>query len=233
MNVGIIVAMDSELQLLLPLIEECEQLTIDGLVFYQGYMTGRQVVAMKCGIGKVNATVGTVTLIDYFRPDYIISTGVAGGADLDVNVMDIVVGSSVAYHDVWCGPGLPWGLVQGMPQTYQANEKLLSCVPNRADVKRGLICTGDCFIDSKERVADIKRIYPDALAVDMESAAIAQTCLLRETSFMSLRIISDSPGASDNNSQQYTDFWKEAPEHTFDTLCDLLKNLEDDSDVDE
>ena len=100
MNVGIIVAMDSELQLLLPLIEECEQLTIDGLVFYQGYMTGRQVVAMKCGIGKVNATVGTVTLIDNFRPDYIISTGMAGGADLDVNVMDIVVGSSVAYHDV-------------------------------------------------------------------------------------------------------------------------------------
>lgn len=225
MNIAIVVALRSELDLMLPLLGDVKQTQIDGLTFYQGAVDANQVVVMQCGIGKVNAATGVTTLINHFHPHRLINTGVAGGADKQVSVMDVVVGSQVAYHDVWCGPGCAWGQVQGLPLYYDADPDLIRCLPDGDNIKVGLICTGDQFIDSIDKVQHIKSNFPQALAVDMESAAMAQVCHLRGVGFMSLRVISDSPGASHNNAQQYVDFWADAPQHTLQVVHTLLRNL--------
>lgn len=95
---------------------------------------------------------------------------------------------------------------------------------DREGVKRGLIASGDQFVDSVESLAAIKEIYPEVMAVDMESAAIAQACYLKGVPFVSIRVISDTPGEADN-SAQYASFWDDAPRHTFDLLVSLLETL--------
>lgn len=225
MKIGIIVAMRKELDLLLPLLQDSEQSRMGGFEFHRGRMGQHDVMIMQCGIGKVNAAMGTLTLINAFLPDYIINSGVAGGADKAVNVMDVVAGERVAYHDVWCGPESEVGQVQGLPLYFEGARRLLDLLPGRADLHRGLICSGDQFIDKMESVNVIKSNFPDALAVDMESGAIAQVCHLNKVPFLALRVVSDSPGASHDNTQQYLDFWTAAPQETFKMVKDIINKL--------
>ncbi|MBQ0069248.1 MAG: 5'-methylthioadenosine/adenosylhomocysteine nucleosidase [Bacteroidales bacterium] len=222
MKIGIIVAMGKELELLKPMLQDGSEQVIDSLTFLVGTVGQHNVVAMQCGIGKVNAAIGTVTLINHFAPDAVINSGVAGGADKSVNVMDVVVGARVAYHDVWCGPECPMGRVQGLPLYYEGTRIFLDHIEVRDDIKLGLICSGDRFIDKMSEVEAIKANFPEALAVDMESGAIAQVCCVRKVPFLSMRVISDSPGASHNNTKQYNDFWEAAPQQTFEVLHNLL-----------
>lgn len=226
MNIGIIVAMGKELELLKPLLEQPSEREVHGTTFHCGHIGGHQVVAMQCGIGKVNAAVGTVTLVDNFPVDAIVNTGVAGGAGNGVCVMDVVAGQRIAYHDVWCGFDSTWGQIQGMPLYFESDPAMLSIARGIAGVKCGLICSGDRFIDSMADVEAIESKFPGVLAVDMESAAIAQVCHIRHKAFLSVRVISDSPGASHDNSQQYADFWTDAPKHTFEVIKHLLQKLQ-------
>ena len=200
MKIGIIVAMRKELDLLLPLLKNS-------------------------GIGKVNAAMGSLMLVNNFDPNFVINSGVAGGADLSVKVMDVVAGARVAYHDVWCGPESELGRVQGLPLYFEGASRLLELLPERADIHKGLICSGDQFIDTVDAVNRIKGNFPDALAVDMESGAIAQVCHLCKVPFLALRVISDSPGASHDNTRQYLDFWADAPQETFKLVKDIITQL--------
>ena len=225
MKIGIIVAMRKELDLLLPLLNDSEDSRMGGFEFHRGKMGRHDVMVMQCGIGKVNAAMGTLMLVNHFAPNYVINSGVAGGADLSVNVMDVVAGASVAYHDVWCGPESELGQVQGLPLYFEGAKRLLDLVPDRDDIHKGLICSGDQFIDKKEDVNRIKGNFPEALAVDMESGAIAQVCFLSKVPFLALRVISDSPGASHDNTKQYLDFWSDAPQESFALLKDIISRL--------
>lgn len=225
MKIGIIVAMRKELDLLLPLLQNSEESRMSGFEFHRGKVGRHDVMVMQCGIGKVNAAMGALMLVNNFSPNYVINTGVAGGADKSVNVMDMVAGARVAYHDVWCGPESELGQVQGLPLYFEGAERLLELLPERADIHKGLICSGDQFIDTMEQVERIKGNFPDALAVDMESGAIAQVCYLNKVPFLALRVISDSPGASHDNTRQYLDFWNDAPQETFLQLQDMINKL--------
>ena len=225
MKIGIIVAMSKELALLLNIIENKEESVVNGIKIYHGCVGKNEVYAMQCGIGKVNAAVGTLSLIEICKPDVVINTGVAGGADRQVRRMDVVVGSEIAYHDVWCGPGTTPGQAAGMPEFFSSSKMLSILLPESDSVKHGLLCSGDMFIDSIEQVREIKRKFPDALAVDMESAAIAHVCCKKGVEYFCMRIISDSPGAGHNNAIQYDNFWAAAPEHTFALVKKLLLAL--------
>lgn len=225
MKIGIIVAMRKELELLLPLLQDSEKSRMGGFEFHCGKMGKHDVMVMQCGIGKVNAAMGALMLVNNFTPNYVINSGVAGGADLSVNVMDVVAGARVAYHDVWCGPESEVGQVQGLPLYFEGAKHLLDLVPERDDIHKGLICSGDQFIDTMDAVKRIKGNFSDALAVDMESGAIAQVCHLNNVPFLALRVISDSPGASHDNTKQYLDFWTDAPQETFMLLKDIIKGL--------
>ena len=226
-NIGIIVAMGKELKLLLPLIENIKTLEIDGYTLYSGILNGHNVTVMQCGIGKVNAAVGAVTLLNKFNIDVVINTGVAGGADKSVHVMDVVFGESIAYHDVWCGPGTDYGVASKCPKYFKSADEYLNLVDftKDASIRKGLICSGDKFIADIKEVEFIKSKFPETLAVDMESASIAQVCYQRNVDFLCVRVISDSPGASKNNIAQYDDFWEDAPEHIFNILKDILEKI--------
>lgn len=225
MKIGIIVAMHKELELLLPLLQNSEESRMGGCEFHRGKVGRHDVIAMQCGIGKVNAAMGTLTLVNSFLPDFVINSGVAGGADSTVNVMDVVAGARVSYHDVWCGPESELGQVQGLPLYFEGAQRLLNLVPDREGIHKGLICSGDQFIDTLDAVTRIKGNFPDALAVDMESGAIAQVCYLNKVPFLALRVISDSPGASHDNTRQYLDFWTDAPQETFNIVKDIITRL--------
>ena len=225
MKIGIIVAMHKELELLLPLLQNSEESRMGGCEFHRGKVGRHDVIAMQCGIGKVNAAIGTLTLVNSFLPDFVINSGVAGGADQSISVMDVVAGARVAYHDVWCGPESELGQVQGLPLYFEGAKRLLDLVPNREGNHKGLICSGDQFIDTLDAVSRIKGNFPEALAVDMESGAIAQVCHLNKVPFLALRVISDSPGASHDNTRQYLDFWNDAPQETFNLVKDIITGL--------
>jgi adenosylhomocysteine nucleosidase len=226
MKIGIIVAMSKELNLLLPLIEDCKELVINDITFHVGTLRGHEVVAMQCGIGKVNSAIGTLTMIENYQPQLMINTGVAGGAGGEAGILDVVVGEKVAYHDVWCGPGTEWGDAAGCPRYFEAPISILNldCINNNKTVKKGLIASGDIFVSRPEEVEHIRSIYPEVMAVDMESASIAQVCYLKKVPFCAIRVISDTPGAEDNISQ-YENFWEDAPRHTFDILTQVLQAL--------
>lgn len=226
MKIGVIVAMDKELDLMLHLLENHGETTVNDLTFHTGTIGHASIVAMKCGIGKVNAAMGTMTLIDSFSPDLIINTGVAGGTGGGAGILDIVVGTRIAYHDVWCGPDTEWGEAAGCPRFFHTDETVnsLPCLHEGDTVKHGLVASGDIFVSDPEVVARIRKLYPEVDAVDMESAAIAQVCYLRAVPFACMRVISDTPGADDNIAQ-YQNFWEEAPRHTFDMLRQVIHEL--------
>lgn len=224
MKIGIIVAMDKELSLLTPLIKSMSTTSINDTVFYTGRIANHQVVALKCGIGKVNAAIRTLTLIENFHPRLVINTGVAGGTGHGAGVLDVVLASEVAYHDVWCGPGTVPGQAAECPPTFVCPLDDATVEKILPDVKRGLIASGDIFVSHPEDVERILDLYPHAMAVDMESGAIAQVCHLKGVPFVCLRVISDTPGAADNIAQ-YENFWEDAPRHTFQLVSTLLDRL--------
>lgn len=209
MKIGIIVAMDKEL-------EQLRQLFSDDNVRVE-----------KCGIGKVNAALGAQRMINEFHPDIIISSGCAGGHGEGVKVQDVVVSSELSYHDVYCGTAIDnttvYGQVQGMPARYQGDAELLA-IANKLDVHKGLIVTGDWFVDSKDKMRDIIAHFPEAKAVDMESAAIAQTCYINNVRFVSFRVISDLP-LQDTDASMYHDFWNTVADRSFQVTRTFVEEI--------
>ena len=217
--------MDKEMALLLPLLRDSSEISINDTVFHTGTIERHDVVLCKCGIGKVNAAIGTLTLIENFHPSLIINTGVAGGTgagDVPAQVMDLVMASRIGYHDVWCGPGTEPGQAAGCPAFFE--NPLPVEIRQAIGAKEGLIASGDIFVDRKEDLERILALYPDALAVDMESAAIAQVCHIKHVMFVCLRVVSDTPGEN-GNAMAYCDFWNNAPKRAFESVERLLRIL--------
>lgn len=227
MKIGIIVAMQSEYDQLVRLMDTSRSEQADNTAFTVGHIAHHEVILMQCGIGKVNAAMGSTTLISQYAPDCVISTGCAGGIDKSLAVMDVVVSDQLTYHDFFIGMGCVLGQVQGLPARLPADQRLVEAaikLHTQTRIHAGLICTGDQFITSHEELAKIKANFPEALAVDMESAAIAQVCYLRGIPFVSFRVISDTPGA-DAHQQQYDGFWNDMADRSFGVTRDFLTNL--------
>lgn len=227
MKICIIAAMKKEVDLLLLQMKDYAERKVSDFTVYEGRIGDKDVTVAQCGIGKVNAALRTMAVISACRPDLIINSGVAGGIDASMHIADVLVADRVAYHDVWCGPGTEWGEAAGCPPYFEADQAVaaLSCF-DRREIKRGLIASGDIFVSRVEEVERIKALYPDVMAVDMESGAIAQTCHMKGVRFFCFRVISDTPGAYDNISQ-YCNFWTDAPTHTFELLTTIIDRLKD------
>jgi len=227
MKIGIIAAMSSEYKQVAQLLENKKEYTEGIYEYTEGTIKNNTIILTKCGIGKVNAAVGAVELIRTFQPDCIISTGVAGGIDKCLKVMDVVASAQIVYHDVWCGEGNAYGQIQGMPTFFEGNKTLFDCaisLDTETPIHGGLICSGDKFITDREELDVIKGNFPDGLAVDMESGSIAQVCHIYKVPFISFRIISDTPGA-ENHWEQYTNFWGEMADRSFGVTKAFLESL--------
>ncbi|MCR4824036.1 MAG: 5'-methylthioadenosine/S-adenosylhomocysteine nucleosidase [Bacteroidales bacterium] len=184
--------------------------------------------AVQSGIGKADAARAATELILRDRPDCIINSGCAGGIAPGLQKFDIVIGAQAAYHDVWCGEGNLPGQVQGLPQRFDADPDLVrtACsLQASRPLHCGLICSGDQFLTTPEEDARVLDIYPDALACDMESAAIAQVCRHYGVPFLSFRLISDVHNSKEEAESTYRDFWKQIADDSFTFLRLLTEKL--------
>lgn len=232
MKIAVIVAMDKEFNALSSLLAEKKELQILGKNCIEGKLPLMQneVLIMQSGIGKVNAAIGVMNMINTFKPDVVVSSGCAGGADVNLEIGDVVVSSSCQYHDVYCGPENLAGQVQGMPSEFTTPQELvdkaLSVNESITDTKvvAGKIATGDWFVDTVEKMKSIHADVPDAKAVDMESCAIAQTCFVYDIPFVSFRVVSDIP-LKENNAAAYADFWSTMAEKSFTVNKEFLSRL--------
>jgi adenosylhomocysteine nucleosidase len=226
-TIGVLTAMSVEYRQVAALLQDAETVQSGPQKFLSGKVGESRVVLLQCGIGKTNAATGVTNLIMTFRPDCIISTGVAGGIDAKLDVMDVVIGKEVCYHDVYCGEDCDPGQVQGLPKFFKGDENLVTVATSlESDVRivPGLICTGDQFITGREELDAIKAKYPQGLAVDMESASIAQVCHLWQIPFLSFRIISDTPGVK-AHFDQYLNFWDTMADKSFAVTKEFLRRI--------
>ena len=219
MKIGIIVAMDKEYAQLKEIAASIQK---------------HEIVLAKCGIGKVNAALGAAEMIRQHHPDVIISSGCAGGNGDDINIQDVVVSSQLVNHDVYCSRAVDdttiYGQVQGLPARFDADAHLLEVAkslnlqPSTLNLHPGLIVTGDWFVDSREKARSIIELFPEAKAIDMESAAIAQTCYIYKVPFISFRVISDIP-LRDTDASQYHDFWNTIADRSFQVTKTFVESL--------
>lgn len=226
-TIGILTAMSVEYRQVAAMLEDTETVQSGPQSFLTGSLGESRIVLLQCGIGKTNAASGVTNMIMTFHPDCIISTGAAGGIDTCLDVMDVVVGRQVCYHDVNCGQDVDPGQVQGLPKYFDGDDRLVEVATSlETDVRvvPGLICTGDQFITNRTELDGIKAKYPQGLAVDMESASIAQVCHLWNVPFLSFRIISDTPGVK-AHFDKYLDFWKTMADKSFAVTREFLSRI--------
>ncbi|KAJ9434171.1 MULTISPECIES: 5'-methylthioadenosine/S-adenosylhomocysteine nucleosidase [Enterobacterales] len=197
MKVGIIGAMEQEVTLLRDKIENRQTLTLAGCEIYTGTLNGVEVALLKSGIGKVAAALGTTLLLQLCKPDVVINTGSAGGLAPTLKVGDIVVSDEVRYHDADVTAfGYEPGQMAGCPAAFVADDKLIAAaerVIKQLDLNavRGLVVSGDAFINGAAPLARIRTTFPQAIAVEMEATAIGHVCHQFKVPFVVVRAISD------------------------------------------
>lgn len=200
MRIGIIGAMDEEIALLLKNMTEKQESTIANTLFVQGKLSGKNIVLLKSGIGKVNAAMATTIMHECFSPSYVINTGSAGGFSNELEVGSIVISSHVVHHDVDVTSfDYEYGQVPQMPPMFLADETLIEiasetlkelAVPSAI----GIIATGDSFMSEPDRINFVKEKFPTLLAAEMEAAAVAQVCYQYKKPFVIIRALSDIAG---------------------------------------
>lgn len=220
-HIGIIMALDREMKIFAAKLQDLQRKTLHKCTFYTGVIDNKIITAVVSGMGKVNAALCAADLIDNFKADMILNLGISGGLDSSLKIGDFLVGKDIVYHDVWCGNPNKYGQVQDLPEMYHSNPELAL---NLKQYPQGLITSGDYFVEKVEELQKIKNNFPAALAVDMESAAIAQTCYLYDMPLLVVRQISDVPGV-ENHAEQYAAFWENAPKNSINALQNILKFL--------
>ena len=197
-DIGIIGAMEIEVDALISMLSSHECETVSGIKFYTGTLEGRTVAIAKCGIGKVFAAICAQTMIIKYSPKLLVNTGVGGALASGLNTGDIVIADKLCQHDMDTSAiGDPKGLVSGINMIYfDADTRAVEILETEAralglTTRIGTIASGDKFIASRE---DKERIIADfsASACEMEGCAVAQVAYVNETPFAVVRAISDS-----------------------------------------
>lgn len=226
MKIGIIGAMDEELEILLKEMELERTEVKANMNFKSGKLHNKNVVVVRSGIGKVNAAICTQILIDDFSVDRVINVGIAGGIGKDVYPGDVVVADTLVQHDMDAsGFGYEIGQIPRM-DTYDFKcnkelvDKALSACEKLKDVKSfvGKIVTGDQFICSTDKIVWLNEKF-SAIACEMEGGSIAQVCYLNNIPFVIIRSISDN-----GNNGAHMDYEKFAP-IAIKNSTEILKNM--------
>ena len=227
--IGIIAAMKAEIESVKNEMVEKSVRTVSGIEFVSGKFKGKDVVVAQCGIGKVFAAICTQTMILLYHPDMILNTGVGGTLTTELSVGDIAISLDVVQHDMDTSPlGDPVGLVSGINVIrFPADSSMYIELSKSADYlgvnnRVGTIASGDQFIASAEKKKFIKDNF-DAIACEMEGAAIGHVCYVNETPFAVVRAISDS--ADDSSGMDYGEFLALAAERSFGVVSRFVENF--------
>jgi len=225
-RIAIVSAMHEELAAVLSLMPDEHKQRVAGRAFAVGHLHGHEVVVVLSRIGKVAAATTATVLIEGFGVEQVLFTGVAGGLAPDARVGDVVVATEFLQHDMDASPLFPayevplygrarFGTDSALTAalTLAAQAALQQGVLDAATLQdfgitkpkmhHGLIVSGDRFVSTRRESQQLQQALPDALAVEMEGAAVAQVCHDYGVPFAALRTISDR--ADDD---AHTDFLK-------------------------
>jgi len=213
---AILGAFEQEIILLEDELTDVQEQIIEGIRFVSGKLSGKRVVIAFTGIGKVNAAMTTTLLIEHFKPDKVIFTGIAGAVNQQLQPGDIVIAAKTAHHDMgtlWAEGLFHKGVKNRLngwenPVFFDGDEHLLKLAERAAQqvefssiriisgqrspkVVKGVVVTGDSFIASADKCTELRQKL-NADAVEMEGAAVAQLCYQRGIGFLVIRSISDN-----------------------------------------
>ena len=200
MRIGVIGAMEEEVEMLRERMNLIEEVVIAGCEFHLGGLEGVEVILSKSGIGKVNAAISATLMNQLYHPDYIINTGSAGGLNPELEVGDVVVSTEVRYNDVDATVfGYEFGQVPRMPAFYTPDQTLIDKAVESADTAgvgtaQGLVLSGDSFMSDAERVESLKAVVSFPYCAEMEAGAIAHVCHQFQCPFVVIRSLSDIAG---------------------------------------
>lgn len=215
-KIGIIGAMEEEVEALRSKLVGAEKMTKASMDFYSGELYGHPVVIVRSGIGKVNAGICTQILADLFQVDVVMNTGIAGSLKAEINIGDVVISTDAVQHDMDAtGFGYEPGVIPRMETSYfQADPKLVQAAKEACEEAvpeiqafTGRIVSGDQFVSDREVKNRISGQF-DGMCTEMEGAAIAQAAYLNHIPFVILRAISDK--ADDSASVDYPTFERQA-----------------------
>lgn len=228
-RIGIVGAMDEEVNRLKEMMKIDKIEKKADMEFFQGTLERKEIVVVRCGIGKVNAAIGTQILVDCFQVSAIINTGVAGSLKNEINIGDIVISSDTLQHDMDAtGFGYELGIIPRMEQSiFLADKNLiekakLTCEKVNPDIQTfvGRVVSGDQFISSVEQKQGLIDNF-QGFCTEMEGAAIGHTAYLNQVPFVLIRAISDK--ADHSAEMDYAEFEIQAIEHTVKLVTGLLK----------
>ncbi|MDR0386448.1 MAG: 5'-methylthioadenosine/adenosylhomocysteine nucleosidase [Treponema sp.] len=236
--IGIMGAMEDEVVMLRKVMTKAKSCPTEpgGGEFIRGNLEGKPVVLLRCGIGKVNAAVGCALLIERYKPEAVINTGSAGGIDGALGFGDAVIADGLVHHDAdVTSSGYAPGQIPGMPAVFTVPENLIrraeravdelveeGRLPKTFHYVRGFIGSADMFMDTEEKIARIRRVFPRVLAVEMEGAAIAHTCFLFSVPALIIRAVSDIAGAE--APMKFDEFLPVASLHSGEIVRRIVRN---------
>ena len=230
-RIGIIGAMDEEVDILVDIMDIKETIEKASLKFYKGTLEGKDIVLVRCGIGKVNSALCTQILISEFDVDAIVNTGVAGALHSELDVQDIVISTDAIQYDVdTTAFGDSKGTIPRMESSvFVADEKLINAAYESSvkesksnKVFKGRVATGDIFISSKELKEELVNDF-GAYCGEMEGGAIAHVCTLNKTPFVIIRAMSDK--ADGSAEVTYDEFVQVAAHKSKDIVLNMLRSL--------
>jgi adenosylhomocysteine nucleosidase len=229
--IGIIGAMEEEVFKLKATMQEAKVAIKASMEFNQGKLLGKDVVIVRSGIGKVNAAICAQILVDDYKVDIIINTGIAGSLSNEINIGDIVLSTDALQHDV---DAVAFGYLKGViprmeTSIFKADESLvalakLTCERENPDIRAfaGRVISGDQFIADKSIKDQLVECF-NPMCTEMEGAAIAQVAYLNKIPFLIVRAISDK---ADNSAEMdYPTFEAKAIEHTVKLMTALIADM--------
>lgn len=227
MRIGIIGAMQMEVDNLKEAMENQTIETISGVNFVSGNIGDVEVVAAVCGVGKVFAAICAEAMILKYNPDMVINVGVAGTLTKDLGVLDVAVASDVFQHDMDTSAlGDPVGLISGLNQIYFPTDAkmvdlLCECLKEKGiHFVKGPIATGDLFMHDPAKKAQVRDDFR-AIAAEMEGGSIGHVCTVNNVPFAVLRSISDGDGGA----MDYQTFAEKAAVVSIEIVLDFISRL--------
>ena len=229
-KLGIIGAMQVEVEILLGAMENKTEKTIAGSTFYEGTLENLDVVVVQCGVGKVNAAICAQILCSVFGVTHLVNTGIAGSLCAELDIGDLVVSRDAMYHDFEVTAfDYEMGKVPGMDVTaFPADEMMTGYAYEAAEsvnpghTKVGRVASGDQFVCEKAQKEHIIAVT-GGLCTEMEGAAIAHTAYRNGVPFVILRAISDK--ADDSAEMDYPTFERIAAHRCAEVTCALARKL--------
>lgn len=229
--IGIIGAMEEEVELLYGEMTEKKETKSGRWTFYEGKLAGKDVAIVRSGIGKVNMAACAQKLIDSYNPSFLINTGVAGSLDASIDIGDIVVSTDCIQHDMDATKfGYDYGVIPQMDcSVFKASEdaidkavEICKRVNSDISVHTGRVLSGDIFVAEKAIKDRLVALFAGK-CTEMEGASMAQVAYLNNLPFLVIRAISDK--ADDSANMDYNEFERGAIKHLTGLVMGLVSEI--------